>query len=334
MKVLYLNERPNGFPNEDTFEVKETTRPELPKSGVVVQLLYISVDPYMRGRMSNQKSYVAPFEIGEPIVGGAVGKVFESDSSKFKEGDLVTGFMPFAEYAACKPEDLRMIQVHGMDARVALGVLGMPGLTAYFGMNKIAVPKKGETVVVSAAAGAVGSVAGQLALNAGARVIGLVGSDEKAKLITEDLKFTTAINYKADNFAQTLKNACPDGIDVYFENVGGEIADQIWPLLNPFARIPVCGSISSYNLKKGEQDIGPRVQPYLVKSRAMMQGFLVGDFNEFNGEAYKELTSLLKDGKLIYKDSVEEGGIQAIPQAFERLFNGDNIGKQLVKISD
>ncbi len=213
--------------------------------------------------MSNQKSYVAPFEIGEPLIGGAVGKVVESDTSKFKEGDLVTGLMPFAEYAACRTEDVRIVEAHGMDARVALGVLGMPGLTAYFGMNKIAVPKKGETVVVSAAAGAVGSVAGQLALEAGAHVVGLVGTDEKAKMITEDLKFTTAINYKADNFSQALKNACPNGIDVYFENVGGEIADQIWPLLNSFARIPVCGSISSYNLKKGEQDLGRRVQHFL-----------------------------------------------------------------------
>lgn len=332
MKTILLSKRPNGFPDEQTFEIKEVDKPEKTEQELIIKLLYVSVDPYMRGRMSDKKSYIDPFEVGEAITGGVVGQVISSSTDQVKEGDVVTGHLPFTEYVECDAKDVRRVETHGLDPKIALGTLGMPGLTAYMGITKIAKPKQGETVVISAAAGAVGSVAGQLALQEGARVIGLVGSDDKAAYITEELGFTEAINYHHD-LQKSLEEACPDGIDVYFENVGGTISDQVWPMLNTFARVPVCGSISSYNLEENEKDIGPRVQQYLVKSRIHMQGFLVGDYKKSYKEAYVHLAKMLEQGKLKQKDTVLDGGIEKVPEAFSALFTGKNIGKQLVKIT-
>ncbi|PAV28054.1 NADP-dependent oxidoreductase [Virgibacillus profundi] len=330
---LLLKMRPNGLPDEQTFEFRHVEAENLEQGELLLKTLYISVDPYMRGRMSNQDSYVEPFQIGEPLAGGIVAQVMESRVDDFKSGDIVRGNLPFQEYNTVKADNVSKVNTHGLSPSTALGVLGMPGLTAYFGMMHIGEPKKGETVVVSAAAGAVGQIAGQLAKQTGARVVGIVGSKEKADYITEKLGFDAAVEYKAGNLEAQLQKTCPNGIDVYYENVGGEIGDAIWPHLNNFARVPVCGAISSYNLKEEEVDLGPRVQQFLIKSRVKMQGFLVGDFAKDYKEAYKVLAEGVSAGKLIFEETIHEG-FETIPKAFNGLFTGENIGKQLVKITE
>ncbi|NAP01609.1 zinc-binding dehydrogenase, partial [Halomonas sp. MG34] len=311
-------------------EVEEGT----PKDGeVLLKTLYVSVDPYMRGRMSDAPSYVDPFKVGEPLAGGVVAQVVETKSDQLQKGDIVRGNLPFQEYIVEKSDQVSKVQTNGLDPSAALRVLGMPGLTAYFGLMHIGKPKRGETVVISGAAGAVGQVAGQLAKQAGAKVVGIVGSEEKANYIKDKLGYDKAVEYKKGDFGKQLKDACPDGIDVYYENVGGEISDHIWPMLNTFARVPVCGAISSYNLKEGEQDIGLRVQQFLVKSRVLMQGFIVGDFSDHYADAYEELANAVNKGNLHYEETIYEG-FEKIPDAFLGLFTGKNIGKQLVKVSE
>lgn len=329
---ILLKERPNGMPTSSTFQYGETDVVQPTEGEVQLKTLYLSVDPYMLGRMNDAKSYTAPFQVGEPLNGGIVAVVTKSHSSDLQEGDVVTGMLEWKEYNTVDADAVRKLDLHGVSSSTALGVLGMPGLTAYFGMYKIGEPKEGETVVISGAAGAVGSVAGQLAKIKGARVIGIVGSKEKADYI-KSLGFDEAINYKTDNLKEVLKEHCPDGIDVYFENVGGEISDHILPHLNTFARVPVCGSISSYNLEKGERDIGVRVQGFLVKARVKMQGFLVRDFEDQFQEAYKALASYVEAGELQYEETIHEG-LERVPEAFIGLFKGENIGKQLVKVSE
>lgn len=329
---LILRERPNGLPNEDTFQFKEIEVPEPQENEVLLKTLYLSVDPYMRGRMSDAPSYAAPFQVGSALAGAVVGQVVKSNSDQFAVGDMVTGSLDFQEYNVAKANSVRKVNTNGLSASNALSVLGMPALTAYFGMMHIGEPKKGETVVVSGAAGAVGQVAGQLAKRAGARVIGIVGSEKKAAHITKTLGYDAAVEYKKGDVAGQLKEACPNGIDVYYENVGGDISDAVWPLLNVFARVPVCGSISSYNLKEGEKDIGLRVQQFLIKSRVKMQGLLVGDFAAHYSEAYEVLEDAVSKGELKFEETIHEG-FHAIPDAFLGLFSGENIGKQLVKVA-
>ncbi|MDQ0205484.1 NADP-dependent oxidoreductase [Alkalicoccobacillus murimartini] len=332
-KQLQLQERPNGLPDEHTFSTKEIEIGSPNDNELLVKTLYLSVDPYMRGRMSDAKSYIAPFELNQAISGGSIAEVIESNVSSIPKGTIVSGLLPFQEYVVVKPDQVRTLEMHGAPISAALGALGMPGLTAYFGLDDIGKPKEGETVVISGAAGAVGSIAGQLARLKGARAVGIVGSQEKVDFLVNELGFSAAINYKEDNMEEALKQACPDGIDVYFENVGGEVSDHIWPLLNPLARIPVCGAISAYNLKKGEKDSGPRVQTYLVKTRARMQGFLYGDYADQYEKAYSELSEYVKNKEIVFKETILDG-FDRIPEAFNGLFTGKNIGKQLVKISD
>ncbi|GAK14264.1 NADP-dependent oxidoreductase [Geomicrobium sp. JCM 19039] len=331
MKQIRLKERPVGVPTEDTFYFHEADVPK-PKDGeVLLKTLYLSVDPYMRGRMSSAKSYVEPFQVDEPLNGGIVAEVVESKSEGLAEGDVVTGSLDWAEYNTTAGKNVRKLQLAGAPASHALGVLGMPGLTAYFGMYEIGAPKSGETVVISGAAGAVGSVAGQLAKKKGARVIGITGSKKKQDYLSS-IGFDATINYKEDNLEHALDEQCPDGIDVYFENVGGEISDHIWPRLNPFARVPVCGAISAYNNTKKEENFGPRVQPFLIKSRVKMQGFLVADFADKYKEAYQALAEGLKNGDIQFEETIHEG-FENVPRAFLGLFEGENIGKQLVKVA-
>lgn len=329
---LILQERPNGWPDSDTFQFKEVKVPAPEADEVLLKTLYISVDPYMRGRMSDAPSYTASFEVGKPLTGDAVSQVVASNSDQFTVGDMVTGMLEFQEYNVVKVNRVRKISTNVSPSN-ALSVFGMPALTAYFGMMHIGEPKKGETVVVSGAAGAVGQIAGQLAKSTGARVVGIVGSEKKATHIIETLGYDAAVEYKKGNITNQLKETCPDGIDVYYENVGGEVSDTVWPLLNVFARVPVCGSISSYNLKNGEKDVGLRVQRFLVKSRVKMQGLLVGDFAEHYNEAYKALEEAVSKGELKFEETIHEG-FHAIPDAFLGLFSGDNIGKQLIKVAD
>ncbi|WP_080873580.1 NADP-dependent oxidoreductase [Oceanobacillus timonensis] len=330
---LLLKERPNGLPDKNTFQFNEVEVNEPAKEEMLVKTLYVSVDPYMRGRMSDAPSYAAPFEVGSPLKGGTVSQVVKSNSDRFAAGDLVTGNLDFQEYNVVKADQVRKVGTNGLEPSNALSVLGMPAMTAYFGMMHIGEPKKGETVVVSGAAGAVGQIAGQLAKKAGARVVGIVGSEKKAAYITETLGFDAVVEYKKGNVSKQLQETCPDGIDVYYENVGGEISDAVWPLLNVFARVPVCGAISAYNLEEGEQDIGLRVQQFLIKSRVKMQGLLVGDFAEHYDEAYQALEEAVSNGELKFEETIHEG-FHAIPDAFLGLFSGENIGKQLVKVAD
>ncbi|WP_374056934.1 NADP-dependent oxidoreductase [Rossellomorea sp. FM04394] len=329
---IQLVARPEGMPVKEDFNFKEIEVPKPSKGQVLVKTLYLSVDPYMRGRMSDAKSYVEPFQLNEALAGGAVGEVVESESGHFQKGDFVVGMLPWQEYSVADEKQVRSIDPNVAPISTHLSILGMTGLTAYFGLLDIGQPKEGETVVVSGAAGAVGSVVGQIAKIKGARVVGIAGSDEKVSYLTDTLGFDAGINYKTtDNIYAALKEACPNGIDVYFENVGGEIGDAALSLLNKHARVPVCGAISSYN--KTDRDLGPRVQTRLIKSSALMKGFVVNDYNDRFKEGATELGQWLSQGKLQYEETITEG-LENVTDAFLGLFQGKNIGKQLVKIAD
>ncbi len=332
MQQIQLAKRPKGKPVSEDFRFVDVPMPELDKGEILVKTLYLSVDPYMRGRMVDAKSYVEPFKLDEVISGGVVGEVVESKSDKFSKGDIVTGMLGWQEYSAASDKEVRKVDPSLAPVTTALGILGLTGLTAYFGMLDIGNPKEGETVVVSGAAGAVGSVAGQIARIKGARVVGIAGSDEKTGYLLTELGFDAAINYKTTEYLhEALKEACPDGVDVYFDNVGGEISDAVLNTLNKHARIPVCGAISSYNAV-GE-DLGPRVQSKLIKSSALMKGFIVGDYSSQFLDGAQQLAEWLKSGKLKYEETIIEG-FENIPQAFIGLFEGKNLGKQLVKVAD
>ncbi|MGG4166579.1 NADP-dependent oxidoreductase [Rossellomorea vietnamensis] len=331
-KQIQLVSRPEGMPVKGDFLYKDVEVPKPSKGEVLVKTLYLSVDPYMRGRMSDAKSYVAPFQLNEALSGGVVGEIVESQSEHFQKGDFVVGMLPWQEYSLANEKEVRSIDPDVAPISTHLSILGMTGLTAYFGLTDIGQPKEGETVVVSGAAGAVGSVVGQIAKIKGARVVGIAGSEEKVSYLTDTLGFDEGINYKTtDNIYKTLKEACPNGIDVYFENVGGEIGDAALSLLNKHARIPVCGAISSYN--KTDRDLGPRVQSKLIKSSALMKGFVVNDYSDRFKEGATELGQWLSQGKMQYEETITEG-LDNVTDAFLGLFQGKNIGKQLVKIAD
>lgn len=325
---IVLAARPDGKPTGETFRYESFELAELKEGQVALESLYISVDPYMRGRMNDARSYSQPFEIDEPIHGGVVARVIESKSEGLKSGDVVVGMLDWATKAVVDAKTVRKIDEQIAPISTALGVLGMTGMTAYFGLLDIGNPQPGETVVVSAAAGAVGSIVGQIAKIKGARVVGIAGSDEKLQHLKADLGFDEVINYKTEDIREALDRTCPDGIDVYFENVGGEIGDAVLDRLSPFARVPVCGAISGYNT---QQDIGPRVQSKLIIARARMQGFLVGDYGKRFKEAAEQLGQWVSEGKLQYEETIFEG-FDRVPDAFLGLFDGSNTGKLLVKV--
>ncbi|WP_165967265.1 NADP-dependent oxidoreductase [Jeotgalibacillus sp. S-D1] len=330
-KQIKLINRPKATPAYKDFEFVKAPVGTPSEGEVLIRTVYISVDPYLRGRMNEGKSYISPFQLNEVISSGVIGQVVESKSGQFSEGDVVLGSLGWQEYSVAGEKEIRKIDHSIAPASAYLSVLGMTGLTAYFGLLDIGKPKEGETVVVSGAAGAVGSVVGQIAKIKGARVVGIAGSDEKTSYLKDELNFDATINYKTQNVAEALKEACPDGIDVYFENVGGEISDAIFPLLNNFARIPVCGAISSYN-NQGE-DVGPRVQGHLIKTSSLMQGFTVGNYSSRFSEGATELAGWLSEGKIKYEETVTEGFDHTI-DAFLDLFKGANLGKALVKVGE
>jgi NADPH-dependent curcumin reductase CurA len=280
--------------------------------------------------MREGRSYVAPFEVGQVIVSGVVGEVVESRSPEFARGDKVTGMLGWRLYNAVSVAELRKVDPQLASITTALGVLGMPGLTAYFGLLDIGKPKEGETVVVSGAAGAVGMTVCQIAKIKGCRAVGIAGSDEKNQYLTAELGIDAAVNYKSPEMSRALKEACPKGIDVYFDNVGGEVSDAVWPLLNHGARIVICGQISLYNLDK--PDVGPRPQRYLLVNSAMMQGFIIRDYAARFAEGVTNLAQWLVTGKLKYAETVVEG-FENTPNAFIGLFSGDNLGKQIVRVT-
>ena len=327
----HLAKRPQGEPDLDCFELQATDIPAPAAGELLIHVNYLSVDPYMRGRMSAGESYAEPWEIGDLLKGGIVGEVIESNSDRYSVGDLVTGEGGWAEYSCLDADAAAPVDPSVADLPAYLGVLGMPGRTAYFGLLDIGEPKPGETVVVSGAAGAVGSVVGQIAKFNGCRVVGFAGSDAKTAWLTEDLGFDAAINYKStDDYADALSTAAPDGVDVYFDNVGGPITDAVFELLNLDARVAVCGQIAHYNAES--VPTGPRKLPQMIAPRARVQGLLVSDYAPRFETAAEQLSAWVDAGKLVHRETIVEG-IENAPDAFLGLFSGENIGKQVVEVA-
>lgn len=330
-KEIHLVNRPDGLPTEADFEFIERPVPNPKKHELLVKTLYLSVDPYMRGRMNEGKSYIPPFKLNQVMTGGIVAEVIESNSVKFTKGDIVTGYFDWATYSIVDEDAARKIDPDIAPMSTHLGILGMPGLTAYFGLLDIGKPVAGETVVVSGAAGAVGSAVGQIAKIKGAKVVGIAGSNEKIAYLIKELGFDAAVNYKSANFVEELKDALPHGVDVYFDNVGGVVSDAVMKGLNRNSRIVVCGAISSYNV--AGPDLGPRVQSHLIKNSTLMQGFTVGNYNDRFHEGAADLGKWLQNGSLKYEETIVNGFEQTI-DAFLGLFKGTNLGKQIVKVAD
>ncbi|MFA8450375.1 MAG: NADP-dependent oxidoreductase [Bacteroidales bacterium] len=329
-KQIILKSRPIGTPTNDNFEFQAIDIPTISKGEILIKSKFISVDPYMRGRMNDSKSYVPPFELGKALDGGVVAEVIESQSSKFQKGDYILGNLPWKIYNQANENKVQKISSLIQKPIHALGVLGMPGMTAYFGLLDITNPQPGETIVVSGAAGAVGSLVGQIGKIKGCRVIGIVGSDEKAGYITHELNYDQAFNYNTcKDLKTTLREVCPNGIDIYFDNVGGTISDAVISNINFGARISLCGQISLYNAK--EIPVGPRLQPVLLTRSALMQGFIVKKYAERFPEGIQQMGQWIKEGKIISRENIISG-FDNIPDAFLGLFRGDNIGKQIVEI--
>jgi NADPH-dependent curcumin reductase CurA len=328
-----LGKRPDGKPDRETFEVEETDIPEPEYGEVLVRTLYLSVDPYMRGRMRDAESYAEPWDVGDRMEGHVIGEVVESEHDDWQEGAFVFGNGYWSEYAAIDGDDLAPVEPgENITLSSHLGVLGMPGRTAYFGTLDVIEPNPGDTVVVSGAAGAVGSTVGQIADLAGARVVGFAGSDEKVSYLEDDLGFDAGINYKdTDDYRAALDEAAPEGVDAYFDNVGGPISDAVFTRLNVDARVAVCGQIATYN-EEGVST-GPRTLPQLIPSRARVEGLLVGDYVARFEQATEQLHEWVANGDIAYRESVVEGFKNA-PDAFLGLFEGDNIGKQVVKVAE
>jgi NADPH-dependent curcumin reductase CurA len=319
------------MPKESDFQLVETAMPRPGAGEVLVRAFYLSVDPYVRGRIGGTNGYAKAVQPGEVIVGAVAGQVMESNDPRFASGDHVEGMLGWQEYGVAPAKSLRKINPEVAPITTSLYVLGMPGLTAYFGLLDICRPQPGETVAVSGAAGAVGSLVGQIAKIKRCRAVGIAGSNEKIHFITRDLGFDGGFNYKEtrDYYAK-LKELCPNGIDIYFDNVGGEITDAAIRLLNIRARVAVCGQISQYNSDK--QEMGPRWLGQLIAKQAKVEGFLVTQFAERYEEGYRQLLSWLREKKIKYREDVVEG-LENAPKAFIGMLEGRNIGKQLVKIA-
>jgi len=329
-KTIILHKRPIGRPKRLDFKILDKNVPEITKDEILLKLKFVSVDPYLRGRMSDSESYVASFKLNEPIFSGCIAEVVASNKDSFKKGDFVFGYMDWKEYQTSDGNGLLKVDASIAPLSAYLGILGMTGLTAYFGLTEIGVPQKGETIVVSGAAGAVGSIVGQIGKILGCHVVGIAGTDEKVAMLKSKFGFDDAINYNTStNIKEDLSAVCPNGVDIYFDNVGGKISDGVYANINQFGRIIVCGSISVYN--ETSVPTGPRVEPLLIKKSALMQGFIVGNYAKKFPAGSKQLSEWLKDGKLTYSETIVEG-FDSIPQAFIDLFDGKNKGKMIIKI--
>ncbi|MBU2946477.1 NADP-dependent oxidoreductase [Zobellia uliginosa] len=331
MKTILLKNRPKGKPSVSDFEFVENDSPLNIKDGeLLLETTYVSVDPYLRGRMSDAKSYVPPFELNKPVHSGIVAKVIASKHKEFNNGDYLAGMLNWSTQQVSNGEGLTKVDGKKAPLSTYLGILGMTGLTAYLGLTEIGKPKKGETLVVSGAAGAVGSVVGQIGKILGLRVIGIAGSDEKVDMLKSKFGFDEGINYNTtEDMTAAIAKAAPNGVDVYFDNVGGPISDAVLFNINHFARMIICGAISVYNNTELPKSVS--VQPFLVKNSALMQGFIVSNYSEKFPEAMKHLSTWLAEGKLTYSETIVEG-FENIPQAFIDLFDGKNKGKMIVKI--
>jgi NADPH-dependent curcumin reductase CurA len=327
-KRVLLKSRPKGWVTEGDFEISEAAMPKPGEGEALVRNHWLSLDPYMRGRMNDAKSYAAKAELGEVMVGGTVGEVIESRDPSLKTGDFVVGYLGWQEYGAAPAKSFQKIDVKAAPAQAYLGVLGMPGVTAWVGLLTIGEPKPGETVAVSAASGAVGSAVGQIAKIKGARAVGIAGGPQKCRYVTEELGFDACVDYKAPGFIADLEAATPKGVDVYFENVGGAVLDAIIPRFNPFARMPLCGLISQYNEASPK---GPANFRNFLTNRVKLQGFIVSDRLELWPQALKDLAGWVSSGKIKYRESIAQG-LDNAPKAFIGMLKGENFGKQLVKL--
>ncbi len=331
-KQVRLSSRPSGWVTPDNFELTEGEAGEPGDGEVLVRNIFLSVDPYMRSRMNDVKSYIPPFQIGEVLQAGVVGQVEASNFDGIAEGDYVIGMLGWENYSVCDGRQLRKLVQSSAPLSWHLGVLGMPGMTAYVGLMKIAEAKAGEHVFVSAASGAVGSVVGQLARIHGCRVAGSAGSDQKVALLKEEFGYDAAFNYKTSNsLAASVKDACPDGVDVLFENVGGEILEAVLWNMRDYGRIAVCGMIADYN--EEEPQPGPRGMMLMIGRRLSMRGFIVTDHPESCEEYVSKAIGWISDGKLKYRETVVEG-IENAAQAFIDMLKGGNTGKQIVQLSE
>jgi NADPH:quinone reductase len=328
-RQFVLASRPDEMPDDSTFRMVASPVPELKDGELLVRAVYLSVDPYMRGRLRQARSYAPPVEIGGVMVGGGAGRVIESKNRDFAVGEIVEIYMGWQEYAVSNGKGLRKLDP-SVPVPVSLGLFGGTGLTAYFGLLDVCDPKPGETVVVSGAAGAVGSVVGQIAKIKGCRTVGIAGSAEKVEWLKRECGFDEAFDYRtATDYSAKLQELCPKGIDVYFDNVGGPITDAVLTLINTGARISICGQISQYNNSKPE--LGPRLLHMLIVARAKMQGFLISDYAPRFAAAGAELAAWYRAGRLKSSEDIVEG-FENLPRAFIGLFKGENTGKRLVKV--
>ncbi|MFB8006765.1 NADP-dependent oxidoreductase [Nocardia sp. NPDC056000] len=332
---IVLASRPTGMPQPENFRT-ETVELEPPAPGqALLQTLYLSLDPYMRGRMSDAPSYAPPVEVGETMCGATVSRVVESSDPALQPGDVVLGYGGWQTHSIEYTQYLRKLDPAAAPLTTALGVLGMPGFTAYSGLLTIGQPKPGETVVVAAATGPVGATVGQIAKIKGARAVGIAGGPQKVALLREKFGFDAAIDHRAPDFAEQLAAATPDGIDVYFENVGGAVFDAVLPRLNKFARIPVCGLIASYNdteLPPGPDRMG-LLMGHILRKSLLLRGFIQTEFLDQFDEFYPDATGWLADGKLTYLEDVVDGLDNAVA-AFQGLLTGKNLGKLSIKVAD
>ena len=329
-RQVLLQRRPDGMPLPEDFAIVEAPLPEPRDGEILVRGLYLSLDPYMRGRISGAPSYARPTGIGEVVEGRVVGEVVRSRHADFRDGDIAYGGYGWQLYSAVPGGEARKLDPAEAPISTALGILGMPGLTAYVGLSDIGQPKAGETVVVSAASGAVGAVVGQLARRHGARVVGIAGGADKCRYVKEELGFDAAIDHRGGDLAAALDSACPHGIDVYFENVGGAVQQAVFPRFNDFGRMVMCGMVSEYN------DTTPRPGPNLmsvVRKRLRIQGFIVSDQWQRWGEFRAMAAPLVKSGQLKYREDIV-AGLERAPAAFIGLLQGRNFGKLLVQLAD
>ncbi len=331
---IVLAERPQGRPGPQNFSLEEAPVPEPGQGELLSRTIYLSLDPYMRGRMSDAPSYTAPVAIGEVMTAGTVGQVVTSNLDGFAPGDFVAGQGGWQDFSVLKAGEARKVDPDQAPISTALGVLGMPGMTAYTGLHEIGRPQAGETLVVAAASGAVGAVVGQIAKIKGCRVVGVAGSEAKCDYVVNELGFDACIDHRAADFADALAEACPKGIDVYWENVGGAVFDAVLPLLNPFARIPVCGLIARYNVT--ELPPGPDRMPLLFRNvltkRLTIRGFIVWDFRALEEQFRRDVSEWLREGRMRYREDIRDG-LEYAPQAFMGLLEGGNFGKLLVRVA-
>jgi len=327
-RQIVLARRPTGAPRPDDFMLIESPVPRPGDGQMLCRTIYLSLDPYMRGRMSEGRSYAKAVDLGQVMVGGTVSEVIESRHPSFKAGDLVVGHDGWQGYAVSTGAGMRTLDPAQAPIGTALGVLGMPGLTAYVGLLDFGRPRSGETVVVSAASGAVGSVVGQIAKLKGCRAVGIAGSEDKCRFVVDTLGFDACVSHRTGDLVGALRLACPSGIDVYFENVGGSVLDAVLRLVNPGARIPLCGLISQYNATEPVR--GPDLRPVLV-NRVSMRGFIVSDHTDRQADFLTEMTRWVREARVRYREDVVDGLEQA-PRALIGLLEGRNFGKVIVRV--